>query len=89
MTNITEWNELCHNKRTLRSIIWNIDGNIQDLSEPASIKTLLFGSYSFDANTNINALNAIIHCVLSSKRFEESLFEWSQEFASKVADQLS
>ena len=55
-TYITEW-------RTLPSTIENIDNN---LSEPFLIKTLLFGSNSFDANANINVLNAAIEHVLST-----------------------
>ena len=43
------------------------------------IKTLLFGCNSFDTNANTNVLNATIEYVLSSKRFEEPLFQWSQE----------
>ena len=43
------------------------------------IKTLLFGCHSFDTNAYTNVLNATIEYVLSSKRFEEPLFQWSQE----------
>ena len=43
------------------------------------IKSLLFGCNSFDTNANTNVLNATIEYVLSSKRFEEPLFQWSQE----------
>ena len=39
----------------------------------------LFGSNLFDSNANTNVLNATIEYVLSTKRFEEPLFQWSQE----------
>ena len=66
-THITE-------RRTLLSAIENIDNNLLDLCEPVLIKTLLFGSNSFDTNPNTNVLNATIEYVLSTKRFEEPLF---------------
>ena len=43
------------------------------------MKTLLFGSNSFDTNANTNVLNATIEYVLSTQRFEEPLFQCSQE----------
>ena len=39
------------------------------------VKTLLFGSNSFDSNANTNVLNATIEYVLSAKRCEEPLFQ--------------
>ena len=66
-------------RRTLLSTIENIDNNLLDLSEPVLIKTLLFGSNSFDTNANTNFLNATIDYVLSMKRFEEPLFQWKQD----------
>ena len=62
-------------RRTLLSTIENIENNLQDLFEPVLIKTLLFGSNSFDANPNTNVLNATIEHVLPTKRFEEPLFQ--------------
>ena len=62
-------------RRTLLSTIENIDNDLLDLSEPASTKTLLFGSNSIDSNASINVLNATIEYVLSNKRFEEPLFQ--------------
>ena len=60
---------------TLLSAIENIDNNLLDLCEPVSIKTLLFGSNSFDTNANTNVLNATIEYVLfTTKTFEEPLF---------------
>ena len=43
------------------------------------MKTVLFGSKSFDTNANTNVLDATIEYVLSTDRFEEPLFQWSQE----------
>ena len=60
------------------STIENIDSNLLDLIEPALIKTLLFGSYSFDTNTNTNALNGTIKYLLSTKTFKEPPFQWIQ-----------
>ena len=62
-------------RRTLLSTIENIDNNLLDLCESVLIKTLLFGSNSFDTNSNTNVLNATIKYVLSTKRFEEPLFQ--------------
>ena len=47
-------------RRTLLSVRENIDNNLLDLGEPVLIKTLLFGSNSFDINANTNVLNATI-----------------------------
>ena len=56
-----------------------IENNLLDLFEPVLIKTLLFGSNSFDTNANTNVLNATIEHVLSTKIFQEPLFQWSQQ----------
>ena len=62
-------------RRTLLSAIENSDNNLLDLCEHVLIKALLFGSNSFDTNANTNFLNATIEYVLSTKRFEEPLFQ--------------
>ena len=62
-------------RRTLLKTTENIDNNLLDFFEPVLIKTLLFGSNSFDANPNTNVLNATIEHVLPTKRFEEPLFQ--------------
>ena len=62
-------------RHTLLSTIKNIDNNLLHLCEPVLIRTLLFGSNSFDTNANTNVLNATIEYVLSTKRFEEPLFQ--------------
>ena len=65
-------------RHTLMSTIENIDNNLLDLSELVLIKTLLFGSNSFDTNANTNVFNATIEYVISTEKFEEPLFQWSQ-----------
>ena len=66
-------------RRTLLSTIENTDNNLLNLCEPVLIKTLLFGSNSSDKNANTNVLSATIEYVLSTKRFQEPLCQWSQE----------
>ena len=61
-------------KHTFLKTIGNIDYNLVDLCETVLIKTVLFGSNSFDTNANTNALNATIECVLSTKGFDEQFF---------------
>ena len=58
-------------RRTLLSAIENIDNNLLHLCEPVLIKTLYFGCNSLDKNV----LNATTEYVLSTKRFEKSLFQ--------------
>ena len=55
-------------RHILLSTVENIDDNLLDLS--VLIKTLLFGSNSFDTSANTNVLNATIKYVLFTKRFE-------------------
>ena len=62
-------------RRTLLSTLVNIDNNLLDLCEPVLIRTLLFGSNSFDTDANTNVLNATIEYILSTKRFDEPLFQ--------------
>ena len=57
-------------KYTLLSIIKGIDNNLLDFTEPILLKTLLFGSNSFDTNINKKVVNAAIEYVLSTKTFE-------------------
>lgn len=45
-----------------------------DVTETLLIKALLFGVCSADAHTNTETLNATIKYVLTTKRFDESLF---------------
>ena len=66
-------------RRTLLSTIENIHNNLLDLCNPVLGKTLLFERNWFDANANINVVNATIEYTLSTKRFKELLFQWSQK----------
>ena len=61
-------------RRTLQSTIENVN-NLLDLSEPVLIKTLLFGSNSFDTKANTNVLNVTIEYIISTKRFDKPLFQ--------------
>ena len=62
-------------RRTLVSTIENIDNNLLDFCEPVLIRTLLFGSNSFDTDANTNIINATIEYILSTKRFDQPLFQ--------------
>ena len=55
--------------------IENIDNNLLSLCEPVLLRALLFGSNSFDTDANTNVLNATIEYILSTKRFDEPLFQ--------------
>ena len=62
-------------RRTLLSTLVNTDNNILDLCEPVLIRTLFFGCNSFVTDANTNVLNATIEYILSTKRFDEPLFQ--------------
>ena len=61
-------------RHTLLSTIKNIDCKLLDVTETVLIKTLLFGNCSADAETNTHIPNATIEYILTTKRFDESLF---------------
>ena len=64
-----------HDKRhTLLSTLNNIDSKTLESNGSYLTQTLLFGSISFDSETNTLVLNATIDYILSTERFEESLF---------------
>ena len=64
-----------HDKRhTLLSTLNNIDSKILESNDCYLTQILLFGSISFDSETNTLVLNATIDYILSTERFEESLF---------------
>ena len=46
----------------------------------------IFGSNLFNANKNANVL---IEYILSVKRFEEPLFQWSQEFFNQGYESIN
>ena len=63
-------------RHILLSTIKNIDNNLLlHLCETVLIRTLLFGSNSFDTKANTNVLNATIEYIISTKRFDEPLFQ--------------
>ena len=62
-------------RRTFLGTIENIDNNLLDLGEPVLIKTLLFGSNSFDTDAYTNVPNTTNEYILSTKRSDEPLFE--------------
>ena len=62
-------------RHTLLSTIKNIDNNLLHFCEPVLIRTLLFGSNSFDTDANTNIINATIEYILSTKRFDQPLFQ--------------
>ena len=53
----------------------NIDCRLLDVTEIVLIKTLLVGNFSVDAHTNTQILNATSEYILTTKRFDESLFQ--------------
>ena len=59
---------------TLLSTLKNINCRLLDVTETVLIKTLLFGNFSVDAHTNTKILNATTENILTTKRFDESLF---------------
>ena len=75
-------------RRTLLSALVNIDNNLIGLCEPALIRALLFGSNSFDTDTNTNVLNATIEYILSTKRFDEPLFQWKQKIFKQCYESI-
>ena len=52
----------------------NIDSKILDSNDSYLTQSFLFGSTSFDSETNTLVLYATINYTLSTERFEESLF---------------
>ena len=64
-----------HDKRHIPlSTLNNIDSKLLESNDYYLIQTLLFGSTSFDLETNTVALNATIDYILSTERFEEPPF---------------
>ena len=61
-------------RHTLLRNIKNIDCRLLDVIETALIKTILFGNCSANARTNTQIYNATIEYILTTKRFDESLF---------------
>ena len=64
-----------HDKRhNLLSTLNNIDSKILYTIDSYLAQTLLVGCTSFDSETNTRVLNATIGYILSTERFEETLF---------------
>ena len=61
-------------RHTLLSTLDNIDSKILKSNDSYLTQTLLFGSTSFDSETNTLVLNATIDYILSTERFEQPLF---------------
>ena len=61
-------------RHILLSTIKSMNCRLLDVTETLLIKALLFGVCSADAHTNTETLNATIKYVLTTKRFDESLF---------------
>ena len=52
----------------------NIDCKLLDMTGTALVKAVLFENCSVDTHTNTQILNATIKYMLTTKRFDESLF---------------
>ena len=63
-----------HNRHTLLSTLNNIDCKILESTDSFLRQTLLFGSTTFDPETNTLILNATIEYILSTEGFEEPLY---------------
>ena len=63
-------------RHTLLRTIKNIDCRFLGVTETVLIKTPLFGNCSVDPQTNTQILNATIEYILTTKRFDESLFHY-------------
>ena len=61
-------------KHTLLSTLNNIDSKLLESNDSYLTETLIFGSTSFDSETNTLVLNSTIDYILSTERFEEPLF---------------
>ena len=62
-------------RHTLLSTVENIDNNLLHLCEPVMIRTLLFGSNSFDTDANTNVPYATLEYIICTKRFDEQNFQ--------------
>ena len=62
-------------RRTLLNTISQIDNKLLDSNESNLIQHLLFGDPFKDTETNTEILNATVNYVLTTKRFDERLFQ--------------
>ena len=51
-------------------------------------KNSSFWQNSFDTDANTNVLNATIEYILSTKRFDEPLFQWKQKISKQVYESV-
>ena len=65
----------------------NIDNNLLDLYETVLIRTLLFGSNSFDTDANTNVLNTTIEYIVSTKDLINHFFNENRKNSNKVMNQ--
>ena len=78
---------LHYSMHALLSTLKNIDNNLLCLTKPIFITTLLFGSDSFDINTNTNILNATANLVYILKDLTNHFFSEFTDFCwNKVLD---
>ena len=61
-------------KRNLLTTIRSLDSKLLDCTDYDLTKTLLFDNTSQTSSNNFKIINALINYILSSKRFDESLF---------------
>ena len=61
--------------------IRNIDCKLLEMTDSSLTQTLLYVNPSFDVITNSLILNATIDFILSTKRFEETLFKGNNAFS--------
>ena len=64
-----------NDRSSLLSAIRNIDSKLLEITDFSLTQILLYGNPSFDIITNSLILNATIDFILSTKRFEEALFQ--------------
>ena len=61
-------------RRTLLSTVNDIDSSLTNTNDSILTHILLFGKASLDISTNTLILNATMNYIISTNRFEESLF---------------
>ena len=61
-------------RRTLLSTVNDIDSSLTNTNDSILTHILLFGKASLDTSANTLLLNATMNYIISTNRFEESLF---------------
>ena len=61
-------------RRTLLSMVNDIDSSLTNTNDSILTHILLFGKASLDISANTLILNATMNYIISTNRFEESLF---------------